>query len=336
MGSMNKRRSVTMQRAYRYQQQIQERLGRLSTAEQLVATHLVAHPEQVPFETARTLARRLGLSAMTVGRTLKALGYQGLGELRLEMRSEVPDSTAAPWVQRRAATVAQSPKNVERARAMRAEVEAVEAVHALAETAPWREAVGLIAGADQVFVVGFQTERGLALAFADQLSYVRSHVRRLAVEDRAFADLRAEATSSSCLVMVDCRRYSSWFRLLARKAGEVGVPVIIVTDAYCSWASRMTSLALQARTDSGRFWDNPSPICSLLNLLIEDVIERIGEPVHRQLDAASEFCSAFMGFDRVHRLRNKRGEGVPRTKGQRAPDAGGRVRKKVLGGASTT
>ena len=299
---MNKDNAAQRQ-VHRYQALIQSRSADLSTAEQAVAEHLAAHPEQLPFETAGSIAKRLGVSSMTVGRTLKALGYQGLGDLRAEMRSEMPDATRAPWVRRGATTSAPVPKNVERARAMRAELEAVEAVHALAETPMWQEAVGAIASADQVFVAGFQTERGLAIAFADQLAYVRPRVRYLSVDSRAFADLRTEATNKSCLVMVDCRRYSRWFRLLAQKARAQGVPQVLVTDAYCRWASDLTPYALQVRTDSGRFWDNNSPISSMFNLLLEDVIERLGEAVYEQLDAASEFGATFVGFDRVHRQR---------------------------------
>jgi DNA-binding MurR/RpiR family transcriptional regulator len=245
---------------------------------------------------------------MTVGRTLKALGYQGLGDLRAEMRTEMPDARRAPWMSRDAATATAVPKNLERARAMRAELEAIESVHALAETSGWQQAVDAVASADQVFVAGFQTERGLSIAFADQLAYVRPRVRYLSADSRAFADLRTEAGPKSCLVMVDSRRYSRWFRLLAQKAVELGVPLVLVTDAYCRWASDLTPHALQVRTDSGRFWDNNAPISSLLNLLIEDVIERLGQSVYRQLDAATEFGATFVGFDRVHRQRDAQDE----------------------------
>lgn len=326
---MAKDRPNKSRQIHRYQTLIQTRLSQLSTAEQAVAAHLAAHPEQVPFETAASLATRLGVSAMTVGRTLKALGYQGIGDVRREMRSEVPDASAAPWMRQGAEASASTPKNLDRARAMRAEMEAIDAVYALAETAPWQQAVESIAAADQVFVVGFQTERGLAMAFGDQLAYVRSHVRYLSVENRAFAALRSEATSKSCLVMVDCRRYSRWFRLLAQKAVELGIPLVIATDAYCSWAPELTRCALQARTDSGRFWDNNAPIASMLNLLLEDVIQRMGDAVYTQLDAASEFGAAFMGFDRVHRLRNHDPkEEEPNLRGHRARDStGSRSRK---------
>jgi DNA-binding MurR/RpiR family transcriptional regulator len=276
---------------HRYQALIQARLDQLSTAEQAVAAHLAAHPAELPFETAESIAKRLGISAMTVGRTLKALGYRGLGELRAEMRSEVPDAVAAPWLRRGATQPVV--KNVDRARALRAEIEAIESVHALAETAAWRKVVSTIAGADRVFVTGFQTERGLAMAFADQLAYVRPEVRLLSVADRAFADMRTEASEKSCLILIDCRRYSRWFRLLAQRAAR--------------WATELSELALRVRTDSGRFWDNNAPLASLLNLLLEDVIEQLGDSVYTQLDAASEFGAAFVGFDRVHRKRDEAG-----------------------------
>ncbi len=305
--------------AHRYQALIQTRLPELSTAEQAVAAHLAAHPEHVPFETAATLGIRLGVSAMTVGRTLKALGYRGLGDLRAEMRSEVPNAAAAPWIRRDASSATPTLKSQDRTRAMRAELEAIEAIHALAETAPWREAARLIASAARVFVAGFQTERGLARSFADQLAYVRPGVHVLSVEDRGFADLKTETGADSCLVAVDCRRYSRWFRLLARKSVALGIPLVIATDAYCRWAAELTPCALQARTDSGRFWDNNAPLLSLLNLLLEDVIESLGDSVHPQLDAASEFGSAFVGFDRVQRERRRKKGRSPR--GQ--PGSGG-------------
>lgn len=302
------KKTVTGQvHAYRYQALIEKRLSGLSTAEQAVASHLAAHPEQLPFETADSLGKRLGVSAMTVGRALRALGYKGLADLRVEMCSEVSD--VAPWNRRGAPMPPAVLKSIDRTRALKAELEAIEAVHALTGTPAWQEAVKRVAHADKVFVAGFQTERGLAMAFADHLAYVRPGVQYLSVEDRAFADLRTDAGAHSCVVMVDCRRYSRWFRLLGEKTVSLGVPLVIATDVYCSWASTLTPCVLQARTDSGRFWANHAPISSLLNLLIEDVIEHLGDAIHARLDAATEFGSTFMGFERVHRQRQTKRKG---------------------------
>jgi len=309
--------------SYRYQSQIKGRLDELSAAEQTVAAHLIAHPEELPFETAESIARRLRVSAMTVGRTLKALGYNGLADIRAQMRADMADAT--PWA-RRGASVAAAPalKSHDRARALQAEQQAIQAVHEMAETPLWKEVVELLASAERVFVAGFQTERGLALSFADQLAYIRGGVRFLTIEDRGFADLRTEMNASSCLVIVDCRRYSRWFRLLGETAVSIGAPLVMASDMYCTWARKLTPLALLVRTDSGRFWDNNSPLLSMLNLLIEDVIEQLGDAIYTQLDAATEFGSRFMGFDRTRvqaeegDSRQKRGAFGPGPRGSKA------------------
>jgi DNA-binding MurR/RpiR family transcriptional regulator len=317
---------------HRYQGIIEARLAELSTSEQTVAAHLMAHPHQLPFETANSLAKRLGVSGMTIGRALKALGYQGLGDIRKEMRLEVSDS--APWVERATARSPPALKKHDRMQALSAELEAIEGVHALGETRSWQEAARLIAAADQVFVTGFQTERGLAVMFADQLAYIRPRVRYIAAENRAFADIGTEGHPGSCLVMVDCRRYSRWFRLLGQRASALDMPLVIATDAYCSWAAKLTPYAFQVRTDSGRFWDNNAPIASLLNLLVEDVIEQLGDAVHSQLDAATEFGSTLIGFERVRRQpRSKKDNGTAQPKATRDSDrnrsAGTRLGQRI-------
>jgi DNA-binding MurR/RpiR family transcriptional regulator len=300
MAKIKKENSI---HTYKYQARIEKRLSGLSAAEQAVASHLAAHPEQLPFETADSLSKRLSVSAMTVGRTLRALGYKGLAQLRTEMCAEV--SEVAPWSRRGLSKPPAKMKSLDRARALKAELEAVEAVHALAETPEWQRAVKLIARADKVFVAGFHTERGLATVFSDNLAYVRSGVQNFSIENRAYADLRTDASSKSCVVMIDCRRYSRWFRMLGEKTSSLGIPLVIATDVYCSWASKLTPCVLPVRTDSGRFWANHAPLASLLNLLIEDVIEHLGDAMYTRLDAATEFGSAFVGFERVHRQRNK-------------------------------
>ncbi len=120
---MDKDSSTQARHVHRYQALIQSRSADLSTAEQAVAAHLAAHPEQLPFETADSIAKRLGVSSMTVGRTLKALGYQGLGELRSESAcGDAGFDPRAVGQARRHCRRARS-KNLERARAMRAELE---------------------------------------------------------------------------------------------------------------------------------------------------------------------------------------------------------------------
>ena len=296
---MAKGKSSEPSPVYRYQALIQDRLADLSTAEQAVAAHLVAHPEQLPFETADSLAKRLRVSAMTVGRTLKALGYQGLADLRTEMRLEVSE---APWNRRGDGSPTQPTlRSLDCNQALRAEIEAIEAVHALAETPIWHKAVQAVASADQVFVPGFvDRTRSCNIVFgptgvctpASAIHFGGgSRIRRF--ENRSDrAQLFRNGGLSSLFALVSTPWGDGFFPWHPAHHGHRYL-LHLGGQAHALYAVRAHGLRAVL--------DNNAPLASLLNLLLEDVIEQLGDQVHAQLDAATEFRSRFVGFERVHR-----------------------------------
>src|SRR5699024_11711328 len=59
-----------------------------TASEQKIATYLLDNIRGIPFETAASLARNVGVSSMTVGRFLRNLGSAGVGELKQELRED--------------------------------------------------------------------------------------------------------------------------------------------------------------------------------------------------------------------------------------------------------
>ncbi len=250
----------------------------------MIANWLSDNLDRVPFETAASIGARLGVSAMTVGRFLKARGWHGLAALKSALR----DDLNAPWLLAR-------PQS--RDSRLQAEHAAVADVYALAATPLWGEVVRLLAHARTVHVAGFQTERGLAAAFADHLTYVRPSVRSHETGAGRFSAMLAELEPSDVLVLVDIRRYSRHFLMLAERAVAQNVPLVVVTDPYCPWARDLTPYFLTAEVSLGHFWDMNSALGSLLNLLIDDIVRDIGvADVHQRLSVLSGTYSEFIGF----------------------------------------
>ncbi|GGI68396.1 RpiR family transcriptional regulator [Polymorphobacter multimanifer] len=255
-----------------------------TVAERMIAGWLIDNLDRVPFETAASVGARVGVSAMTVGRFLKARGWNGLTALKEELRGD----RDAPWLLARP----QSPD----AR-LQAELAAIADVYALASTPGWSDVVRLLANAGTVHVAGFQTERGLAAAFADHLSHVRGGVRSHESGAGRFPALLSEAGPEDALVLVDIRRYSRHFRVLGERAVTAGIPLIVVTDPYCPWARDLTPHILAAEVSLGHFWDMNTALASLLNLLVDDVVRAIGaERVHERLARVSGHYAEFIGF----------------------------------------
>nr|WP_310524527.1 MurR/RpiR family transcriptional regulator [Polymorphobacter sp.] len=270
----------------RVAQLLRERYDGFTVSERMIAGWLLDNMATIPFETAASIGQRVGVSAMTVGRFLKSLGYVRLSALKDDLRGDLGD---APWLIAPAAGSGPDSR-------LKAETAAIADVYRLAETPEWAAVVRLLACAGTVVVAGFQTERGLAAGFAHHLGYVRPGVRSLDAGTGLYAEME-EAGPGDALVLVDLRRYSRHFRLLAEHAVARGVPVVVVTDPYCPWARDLTPHILSAEVSLGHFWDMNTALASLLNLLVDGVVQAIGaEKVHSRLAMLSERYDEFVGF----------------------------------------
>jgi len=267
-------------------QQLRERYDQFTVAERMIAGWLLDNMASIPFETAASIGQRVGVSAMTVSRFLKSLGYSGLAALKDDLRGELGD---APWLLPPRAGAGPDSR-------LKAETAAIADVYRLAQTPEWAAIVALLATAPNVYVAGFQSERGLASGFAHQLLYVRPGVHSLDGASGLYAEM-LEASPRDVFVLVDIRRYSRHFRLLAERAVAAGVPVVVVTDPYCPWARDLTPHILAAEVSLGHFWDMDTALASLLNLRADDVMRRIGTAkVHARLALLSDRYSEFVGF----------------------------------------
>jgi DNA-binding MurR/RpiR family transcriptional regulator len=265
---------------------LRENYDRFTVAERMIAGWMLDNMASIPFETGASIGERVGVSAMTVGRFFKSLGYSGLSALKDDLRGGMGD---APWLLPLATGGGPDAR-------LKAETAAIADVYRLAETPEWAAIVRLLVAARAVNVAGFQSERGLAAGFAHLLGYVRPDVRSLDAGSGLYAEA-LDATPDDVLVLVDIRRYSRHFRLLAERAVEVGLPVVVVTDPYCPWVRDLTPHILSAEVSLGHFWDMNTALASLLNLLVDDVMRAIGtEKVHARLAALSDRYSEFVGF----------------------------------------
>jgi DNA-binding MurR/RpiR family transcriptional regulator len=274
---------------------IEARFDALTRSERAIAAYLTANPLSLPFHTAASIAKKVGVSQMTVGRFVRSLGYSSFSQAKEELGRTM---VAAPWLigDRYERFVAGS-GDAALARSLELEVKALMRVHELTKTAAWRETARELATAAEVFVAGFQTVRGAAMDFAARLEYVRRGVRFLDGQNGTYAEAFAPPVLGRTLLILDIRRYSKQARLLAQAAAEHRMPVQIVTDELCHWAREHSERVFHVATDVGLFWDSNASLTSLLNLLIEDVIRqlggRVGERTER-LEALQERFGAFL------------------------------------------
>ncbi|ODU22094.1 MAG: hypothetical protein ABS87_03410 [Sphingomonas sp. SCN 67-18] len=273
-----------------------------TAAERQIALFLLNNRELIPFETGASIASRLDVSAVTVGRFCRKLGFRHFRDLKEQMRV----SANLPWLQGEAFEEFLTDFNDsdKRRKTLEREIELMVAVYERSQNKAWRDTVSLIAGAQRLQIAGFQTERGIAALLAHNLQYVRPGVELIDGASGHFADLLLDDPTGRCLIIVDIRRYSRQSRLLAERAHQAGLPLVVMTDTLCDWAPRLTSHVLTADSDGALFWHSPVPMVALVNLLINDIVgESGGRNVERRLDEVGRLYDDFTGFVRTGRSR---------------------------------
>ncbi|WP_028031021.1 MurR/RpiR family transcriptional regulator [Gemmobacter nectariphilus] len=264
-----------------------------SKAERALASFMLGAIADLPFENAATVATRVGVSEATVGRFCRGLGYQSFRALKERLKDDIGDG---PWLisdrlaEMRAAAGSDA---TGAAPGLELEIAGLVAVYELRRRAEWRTVVRRLAEVDRVVIAGFQTERGLAQYFANQLQYLRDGVQLADLSAGNFTEALA-SDRPRCLVIFEARRYSRLARLLAREARAMAVPVTLITDSYCTWTADADEV-FPVPTQFSQFWDSTALMASLGNLMINDLFFELGERVEGRLARVAELYGAFTG-----------------------------------------
>ena len=278
---------------------LRERLNKAvasaSKADRALAVYMLAEFGNLPFETAASLAAKVELSEPTVGRFCRAIGYDGFKDLKKNLRNDMGDQ---PWLIGDRLRDLQERRNGgadQLTRGLELEMAALVTVYEAAHTPEWDRVVKRLARATSVFVVGFQTERGIAQVFAHQLQYLRDKVQILDLAGGNFADLLASEDEQTALVIFGARRYSQNAYLLAQEAKAAGIPVTLITDPYCDWGHNVADEIFVVPTSFNLFWESTAQMASFANLLVNGVFLELGPKVEARMNKVAQLYGTFTG-----------------------------------------
>ena len=271
-------------------------MANASKADKALAGYMLARLSSIPFETAASLAEKVSVSEPTVGRFCRSLGYKNFKDLKEQLREDIGDR---PWLisdrLREFQQRALSGEN-QLAQALQLEMSGLVAVYELAQTEELKRTVSRLAKAQAVYVAGFQTERGMAQFFTNQLQYLRDRVHLLDLAGGNFAELLLSDLDGACLVIFEARRYSRMARVLAREARDAGIPTTLITDAFCDWGRDLVDEMLVVPTEFNMFWDSTAQMAILTNLIMNAVFIELGPAVEQRMNRISQLYAKFTGY----------------------------------------
>ena len=265
-----------------------------SKSDKKIANFMKGALNDLPFETASSVATKVKVSEATVGRFCRTLGYASFKDLKSHLQNDIAHN---PWLMSdrlRELQDSAAGDDTGLTRGMELEIAGVVSVYEIVRSAEWQQVVERLANKHRVFVAGFQTERGIAQYFANQLQYIRDRVTLLDLAGGNFVEALV-SDGDACLVIFEARRYSRLAKVLAQEAQATGIPVTLVTDVYCEWGYAVADEVFAVPTQFNQFWDSTALMASLSNLMINGVFKELGPEVDQRLEKIARLYGRVTG-----------------------------------------
>lgn len=260
----------------------QSLLPELTPTEARIAHFIIAHIDQISFETGSSLARKVCVSEISVSRFLRRAGYKSIAGLKLELKVEAVN-------ERHLSDGSESPGSPDIYAEVRDnEIRSIERLFVEFKGAPWRELVQTAATAEQIFVTGFQALRGTAEDFSRRLALARGNVRFLSAHDDMLGEWLSFVGDPQpkpvVLILIDGVPYANDGLKVAQIAKENGVKVIVLSDEFCDWAHDVADHTMFAASGSGLFIESTVALTLILNVLVDAVARSNHDASRLRLD----------------------------------------------------
>ncbi|MBL4733180.1 MAG: MurR/RpiR family transcriptional regulator [Rhizobiaceae bacterium] len=257
---------------------LEQALPTLPKQEAKIAQFMLLNVHSIGPETGKSLALRVGVSEITVGRLMRRLGYNGTKDLKAILRQHyaVGGSSQTP-----SNDIGKAFKQV-----MEAELSVIRTVFEQTGNDHWSRANELVSLSRKVFVTGFQSVRGLSEDFARRLSIARPNVQYLSPHDGMLGewlDTKNEDAKDECIILIDVVPYATEGQEIAKIAKKQGRPCIVVSDEFCHWSSELADAALYAPSNTGLFLESTIGLNVTLALLVDRAAEANPEGSKKRL-----------------------------------------------------
>jgi len=286
---------TTVERAPDLQNRLQASLATATKAESAIARYMLTNLKSLPFETAASVAQKVGVSEASIGRYCRGIGFQHFKALKGELQADLGDKAWLIGDRLRNFHQRSQSGKTEAARALELELAAIVVVHEMAAGPEFAACVARMASRATVYVAGFQTERGHAEQLAHGLQYLRPGVQLSDLAGGNFSEVLLEDPDSTCLVVIEGRRYSRLAQKLSEAARARGIPVTLITDPYCDWGRDAATEMFAVPTALNHFWDATSGFASLVSLMVNGVFNQLGAEVEARMVQVSALHHDFIG-----------------------------------------
>lgn len=276
---------------------IRDRMASLTRNQRRLAEFILSDQRTVAFSTVQELAQHTAISAASIVRFAKALGFEGYNGLQREMRRRARTDLRGPDRFRQAARVGAGGTGALQA-AIAGEMANIAALEDTVDAEAFAAAAGWLAQASAIVVVGTRS----AAALADHLGFGLNKAG-LAAEPARSVDVRAyeridRLDGQGCVFAIGFPRYLAAMAGIIQFAREAGKRVIVLTDS--PFSPFRGDVTLYAPVESASFVAFHAAPLILISALLSEVAAQRPDRTLQALDRFEELAERTGLFKPAH------------------------------------
>jgi len=260
---------------------------RLTPTERRIAEVVLEDPTLLAFGTVSDLAGRVETSRPSIVRFAAKLGFEGYSDLQRWVRDGVSRQLSSPSHRIRQRRGAASPVRVAIEEAVHRALDALDGTRLAALASP-------IVEAGSVWVISGETSMAGAHVLHSGLAMVRPNVHL--VEEHAIGRDLANARPGDAAVVFDFARYRRSSVTAARMLVESNVTLVAITDGPLSPLASLTEHWCELRIPAVGPFDSSVPAVTAAELLIVEVVDRLGSRARERIDRLEALWQASSTF----------------------------------------
>lgn len=280
---------------------VAERISRLfetlTHAERKLSNVMLENYPVSGLGTITALAETAEVSAPTVARMARKLGYGGFPELQTALRTELEATLSNP-ITKHDSWAANAPDTHILNRFADAVTDNLRQTLQQLDLEDFDAVVDLLSDPSRnIYVVGGRISRSMADYLFTHMQVIRDRVTLIPANSNTWPHYVLNMTEGDVLVAFDIRRYEHDIHRLAEMATEQGAQLVLFTDQWGSPAAKHASHGFRARIEAPSAWDSSVVIMFILEALIAAVETERWEETRNRMKTLEQL------FDRTKLFR---------------------------------
>jgi DNA-binding MurR/RpiR family transcriptional regulator len=250
-------------------------------------------PERVAMGNISTLAVELGVSAPTLSRLAKLLGFAGFAEFQALFRNHLVEPDRFYSAQAERLVQGKAMEALELLQEL-AEESHNNITRALEQVAPadLQQMVDWMATSPRVFLFGYRQSAALAMLMSYGLNMIRTQVQQLGAQGQGLSLGLSQLRNSDLVILFSCSPYSRETVLAARLARKQQARIIALTDSHLSPLAQWADLCLMLPTDSQFYSNSFAATVFMMEALMTLVARALGQKAIASLESREHMISA--------------------------------------------